>query len=230
MNLKQLNSTGRESFRAYLGALKAGEEPMVLPEMILSDDSQFESTHLVGELSLEEFPSRYAMGAHLVSLLSAYDLSELSGMDGLWDWVSLAWIDQLTKGKLDDEVNYIISGEYNRRYRHAVYFSWWLVYKYGSEAEFLLCKPPNTRGDLLEQLTSVQYLPNCHSFISAGRALYWDDDTKALKRGAGGKGAGSPRRFMAWIAQIELNYDLFEIGTQTLIEMLPAEFDRFKPV
>ena len=115
MNLKQLNSTGRESFRAYLGALKAGEEPMVLPEMILSDDSQFESTHLVGELSLEEFPSRYAMGAHLVSLLSAYDLSELSGMDGLWDWVSLAWIDQLTKGKVDDEVNYIISGEYNRR-------------------------------------------------------------------------------------------------------------------
>ena len=24
-----------------------------------------------------------------------------------WDWVSLAWIDQLAKGKVDDEVNYI---------------------------------------------------------------------------------------------------------------------------
>ena len=230
MNLKQLNSIGRENFRAYLGALKAGEEPMVLPEMILNDDSQVQPTELIGELSLEKFPTRYAMGVHLVNLLSNYEMSDLSGMDGLWDWISLKWIDQLTEAKVDEEATYVISKEYNRRYRHAVYFSWWLVYKYGSEAEFLLCKPPHTRGDLLEQLTSVQYLPNCKSFIRAGRALYWDDDKKALKKGAGGKGAGSPRRFMAWIAQIELNYDLFEIETQAVIDMLPAEFDRYKPV
>ena len=227
MILRELNETGRENFRSFVRALRAGEEPLMLVSSILEDEDQTDTTSLNAELSLEKFATRYDMGVHLVDLLSNSELSDLSGRDGLWDWIAMAWFDQLAGSKVDDEVNYILSEKHTRRYRHAVYFTWWLVNKYGADARFLLSNPPHKRGEVAEQILSVQYLPNCPSFIKTASALYWDADRQSLKRGSGGKGPGSPRRFMAWIAQIEVNYDLFEMSHHALAGMLPAEFEKF---
>ena len=41
--------------------------------------------------------------------------------------------------------------------------------------------------------------------------LYFDEEAKKIKKGAGGKEAGTPRRLMDFFRQIELNYDLLSI-------------------
>ena len=88
------------------------------------------------------------MGKNLVELLSSLELSDLSGREELWNWIAAAWFDQLTGAKVDDEVNYILSEKHTRRYRHAVYFTWWLVNKHGEDARYLLSNPPHSRGEV----------------------------------------------------------------------------------
>jgi hypothetical protein len=58
--------------------------------------------------------------------------------------------------------------------------------------------------------------------------LYFDPDKGRIKRGAGGKTAGTPRRLMSFFRQIEINFDLLSISAEQFWQMLPAEFDKFK--
>lgn len=58
--------------------------------------------------------------------------------------------------------------------------------------------------------------------------LYYDEEKQRIKRGAGGKEAGTPRRLMDFFRQIELNYDLGSITEARFWEMLPEEFAKFK--
>jgi hypothetical protein len=228
MVLRELNEIGRENFRAHIRALRSGDEPMTLTHSILTDETLSERSELDGELSVANFATRYDMGKHLVDVLSQYELSDLSGREGLWDWIALAWFDQLWDEKVREEINYVISQSHWHRPRHAIYFTWWLVNRYGEDAQYILSKPTSVRGDVAEQLLSVQSYPNYPSFIKTGKELYWDKEALALKPGTSSKGPGSPRRFRAWIGQIELNYDLFAMSSETLIEMLPSEFDKYR--
>ena len=231
MALRELNEFGTQCFQRYLDELRKGSDLTMTAEEILGREATTEATEFSDKLNTAPFASRYEMGCYLVDIFSGQQVSALISRDGLWNWIALTWLDQLKGGKLREDHNYIIGDQYSRamRYRHSVFMSWWLVKKYGETAKYLLSKPANVRGEVTEQLLSVQYYISCAGFINAGEQLYWDREACELKKGAGGKGAGSSRRFMAWIAQIELNYDLFEISTQTLMDLLPAEFDRFKP-
>ena len=58
--------------------------------------------------------------------------------------------------------------------------------------------------------------------------LYWNTKTEALKRGHAGKGAGSVRRFPVFINQISLTWDLNDISSEELLELLPSEYGRFR--
>ncbi|MFQ5653524.1 MAG: hypothetical protein ACE5GW_02190 [Planctomycetota bacterium] len=45
---------------------------------------------------------------------------------------------------------------------------------------------------------------------------------------AGGKGRGSARRLADLANQLDLTWDLHTMKAEELLEILPAEFDRFK--
>ena len=92
----------------------------------------------------------------------------------------------------------------------------------------LICGPVSKQGDLIEQLASRQELITNKSLIKAVTELYYNPSTGTNKRGAGGKGAGSPRRLAEVIDQYNLTWDLYAISPDEIIGLLPSEFDRFK--
>ncbi len=58
--------------------------------------------------------------------------------------------------------------------------------------------------------------------------MYWDEDTENLKRGAAGIGGGSARRLVRIIRQYQMTYDLNSMDGKEIVELLPAEFYKWR--
>ena len=101
-----------------------------------------------------------------------------------------------------------------------------LLHTLGKNADHLLCGPVSVHGDVREQLTSQQDMFSS-SFQAVARSLYFDDSTNGLKRGAGGKAAGSPRRLAKIRQQLDVTWDIDELAHEELLAKLPNEFGKF---
>lgn len=92
----------------------------------------------------------------------------------------------------------------------------------------VLCGDVGKMGDIVEQLASRQEMVTNPGVMRAATTLYVDEDTRTQKRGAGGKGAGSPRRLASVLKQFDLTWDLFTMTGDEIVAMLPGEFARFR--
>ena len=86
---------------------------------------------------------------------------------------------------------------------------------------------PSGEAEIREQLTSQQDMFN-RPFQRLARALYFDDRTGGLKKGVGGRGAGTPRRLAKVRQQFDVTWELEELEYQEVLAKLPREFDRFQ--
>jgi hypothetical protein len=233
MKLRRLNAEGKKAFVDLIATMKQEPTPNNSASELACDEALTEIMDHSAELSMKSFASRFDMALHIHDVLASIPQPKLMGDDGLWNWLALSYFDQICgkdkngNWKPDAQANYVRDLGF-LRYRHSVYLPWWLVGKYEQKARFLLSKEPSTRGEVIEQLTSVQYYPSCEGVMMAARELYWDHEAECLKKGSGGAGPGSPRRFQAVLSQVEINYDLFSIDKEVVLDLLPREFDRFK--
>jgi hypothetical protein len=164
---------------------------------------------------------------------SPYDL--LSNI-GLWAWLTYVLRDQLFD--VDNEGRRLVRefprwfpadpNDWQKAQRHLVRMPVLLLASLKENADHLLCGPLPTLPEIREQLTSQQDMFN-PTFQRVARALYFDDKRGALKRGAGGKTGGTPRRLAKVRKQLDVTWELDELEFERVIETLPAEFDKFKP-
>lgn len=154
---------------------------------------------------------------------------------GLWCWLAFVYRHQLFR---KDSKGFWQTGEMDRWYaspisnwrkaqRHLVRMPVHLFATFADDADHLLCGHPSRLPEIREQLTSQQSM-FAASFLRLGKMLYFDEDARQLKRGSGGKGPGSPRRLAQVRRQLDISWDLDELGPETVFEMLPSEFDRFR--
>ena len=80
----------------------------------------------------------------------------------------------------------------------------------------------------MEQIASRLELVTNKAIMSIATELYIDEETDLPKRGAGGKSGGSPRRLADIFNQFDLTWDLYYMDKDHILQMLPAEFDRFR--
>lgn len=233
MKAMRLNKAGRREFERMVESMRS-EQPAKEPMQILNDAYAVEELPFELEICEPGFKSRFEMGQHLVGALANVDRSTFLGDPGFWDWLALYWFDDLCPKKADDSrkkpsatPNYVMSEDYKRRYRHAIYVTWQLVEMHGDNAEFMLFKEPAVRGELTEQFMARQFYLSCDGVIQAAQRLYWDADLGRLKKGAGSKSFGSSRRLVAWLQQIEVTYDLFSMNADQLLALIPTEFNKF---
>ena len=97
----------------------------------------------------------------------------------------------------------------------------------------LLASPPHSPGDVVEQLASRQEYVTNNTVMQVATILYVSPEGR-IKAGAagGGRGGGRPgnvRRFVDFLNQLDLTWDLYGLEVDTLLDMLPSEFDRFRP-
>ena len=108
--------------------------------------------------------------------------------------------------------------------------TWQLVQRYGIDSQFMLCKDPTTRGEITEQLLGRQDLLSSEAAIRLASALYFDPVQGTFKKGAAArKSPGCISRYIAWLQQVQLTFDIYSMSKEELAALLPKEFDRYRP-
>ena len=187
-------------------------------------------------LALAEFETAKDMAQAVLDALGTANLFDLLPNAGLWAWLTFILRDQLFKRsgygtwKVGEIHRWYPSNpnDWQKGQRHLVRMPVLLLKSLGSNADHLLCGAPSVLPEIREQLTSQQDMFN-PAFQQVARVLYFDDATGGLKRGAGGKSGGTPRRLAKVRQQLDVTWDLEDLDPSRIIDRLPAEFSRFKP-
>jgi hypothetical protein len=175
------------------------------------------------------------MSEYLHGLIAQLGLSDPTRDKGLWAWLALLWFDQLAPAvrgsrKVGEQAKWLPESGW-KYYRHLVLGAY-LIYATNHDrpqrALALLHNPPHTPGELVGQLAATQDVAQSKAAIGAATTLYYDTDRGTMKRGAGGSGAGSPRRLRTVLDQLDRTFDLQSLNEDRLLALLPAEFDRYK--
>ncbi len=246
-SLRRLTDEGIDRFRSYLDRIGDGaKEP---PPLALLTDPVF-SEPVAGGVTLprdapeDVLRDRFTFGSWLKDLLAPLQQNTLPRDYRLWNWLSLRFFDQLCPVGGDGirrprrEEAYILDAAFShtKYYRHLVRMAWIAVSMHGEYGKVLL-KPRSvdgpplaSSGEIVEQLASRQSLFGNTTLIEGAYRLYFSEDEQRPRRGAGGSGAGSPRRLATIVQQLDLTYDLRECTPEQFISLLPKEFDRWKSV
>lgn len=232
MEIRKLTETGLAEFKKYILGRREGRD-IPVPKYLLDDQENSQSLNLAIEIENPSFNSRYEMGCYLTSLFDNKDIQPFIGDSGFWSWIALFWFDQLCPQKDEKffpskEYNYILSKNFRHRPRHSVYMTWQLVKQHGDDAHLMLCKEPSTRGEITEQMMSRQELLSSKGVVSLASRLYFDDKKQIFKKGAAArKSPGCVARYIIWLQQLQLTYDIFSMSKEELLTLLPKEFERF---
>lgn len=233
MKVKRLNEYGISEFERFINNCREGNYQNI-PMYLLEDKRSSEDIGINLNVDKSMFSSRYEIGAYLSSLLDGENIQQLIGDRGFWTWFGLYWFDQLcpkSKGgqlKPSMAYNYVLSNNYNHRPRHAVYMTWQLVDRYGEDVKFMLSKEPSTRGELTEQMMARQEILTSEGVIRLASSLYYDKNTGIFKKGAAArKSPGCVARYVSWLQQLQVTYDIFSMSKEDLKELLPKEFSKF---
>lgn len=227
--LYQFNAAGLDAFeKVFTGQI---DDSAINPM-----DSTL-AIHLPGTkpFSSAEFLTAKEMAEAVLASIGTANLFDLLPNAGLWAWLTFVMRDQLFKKGGDGTWKV---GEVHRWYpsnpndwqkgqRHLVRMPVLLLKSLGDTADHLLCSAASVLPEIREQLTSQQDMFN-PSFQQVARVLYFNDDTSTLKRGAGGKSGGTPRRLAKVRQQLDVTWDLEDLDAMKIIETLPVEFSRFK--
>jgi hypothetical protein len=237
MKLRRLNNQGIERLSVFLDSLTT-PEPQTPPYEILEDTATSEALSIDIEVEQRTFASRIEVARYVDDRFEGVESGGIERDHGMWAWLALWFFDTLcppgregvrkpgARARWIPEVN-----NFRRYYRHLLAGPY-LIYRAHRDdpdrAMILLCGPISTMGDIVEQLASRQELVTNRAVVGAATKLYYDAVRMTPRRGAGGKGPGSPRRLADILNQLDLTWDLYAMTSNDLMSKLPGEFDRFK--
>jgi hypothetical protein len=209
---------------------------MSLPDVRAKNPGELDMVMLVGDGLLSTYLKAKDMAEAILASIKNLSLYDLLPRTGLWAWLTFVLRDQLFSKSPDGTLKV---GEVHRWYpsnpndwqkgqRHLVRMPVLLLKSLGSSADHLLCGLPSILPEIREQLTSQQDMFNA-AFQQVARTLYFDNATGMLKRGAGGKSGGTPRRLATLRKQLDVTWDLEDLDPSDIVSRLPKEFGRFLP-
>ncbi|HEY8949460.1 MAG TPA: hypothetical protein VIM56_11295 [Rhizomicrobium sp.] len=234
--VRKLNDEGCRLFEQFVIAAKA--DPKIEPPFELLQDDRYSAPLSVEiPVSRREFKSRYELGAYLNTILAPLSARQFSRDQGLWNWLALYFFNQLWTPKKDGSrslgeiARYVLPAEYNynKYYRQLVREAWNFVRMHGELARVALTSPLHVRGEIAEQLASRQWTAGNSAILEAAGRLFIDAGGNS-KRGVAGKGRpGTARRLSDVVQQFDRTYDLSACDADKVLELLPAEFDEWRP-
>lgn len=241
MRIRMLNDAGIARMEEFLDSF-AGNPARSLDferdiRPILTDPACTEHAPNVVQADADErFSRRFDLAEYLHDRIPALGLSDPTREAGLWAWLALLWFEQLAPSgrsgrDIGERAKWIpVIGSGWRYYRHLVLGPYMLRAAHREAPHRVLSvlyNPPFQPGELYEQLVSTQAIAQSGAAIGVATLLYYDP-TKGLRPGAGGSGRGSPRRLRSVLGQFDRTFDLPSMTPESLLELLPREFDRFR--
>jgi hypothetical protein len=239
MKLRRFNPDGVTAFANYRARL-ALEPTLPPPVELLEDPALTEAIPGDVEVTPRSFANRMEAGVFLNELIDSASLNLPERDQGLWTWVTLFYFNEVCpadgQGRRDpqNEARLIAQVDnFQRFYRHLLLGPFLIVRAHRDRPEraiAFLCKPLWEPGEIVEQLASRKELVTNPAVAEVATALYYDRTKGSFKRGAGSSVRGAPRRLAALLNQLDLTWYLYGLGSQELLQLLPKEFDRFRPV
>lgn len=179
------------------------------------------------------FATRFELAMYLHPIVCATGVAEPLLESGMWEWLSLIWIDQLARSKsgaleVGEKARYLVL-EQRKRYRHLVLGPYEVYYHNRDnpqDAFCLLYTRPALPGELVGQLGAKLKVVQARAVVSAATKLYMSGTRH--RKGAMSKGRGSARRFNAVIEQLDRTFDLQSMSPTDFLQLLPTEFDSWK--
>lgn len=236
MKARRFTSKGLAEFQELVQRARelAPDKPVPpLDQQWLTADETGEATEY--ELPGHEpaFATKLEIGEFICSVVPDDHHETVRGDAALWSWLAARYFDQITaqRRKIKETRAYIAGISFQEFYRHLIlgpYYIYFMSRDNPDRVKVLLYDDPTTMNEVMVQFGSYQTLMQNRELQAVIQSLYFDETRQRTKRGAGGKTAGTPRRLMDFLRQIELNYDLGSIKADTFLAMLPAEFNRFR--
>lgn len=237
MKARRFTEIGLQVFAEFIQTARANHKARLpvdpVPGSLLSGSEFTELTDYELPDETQSFPDKLSIGL-LFTRVIPFGRNDEARIDvGLWSWFAAKYFDQITSNrkKIKEERAYLASISFQDFYRHLILGPYYLFFISQDDPErvrVLLYDEPTTMNEVMVQFGSYQTLMQNKELQSLIQKLYYDVANKRIKRGAGGKEAGTPRRLMDFFRQIELNYDLGSITEARFWEMLPLEFTKFK--
>lgn len=231
--LRCLTRDGMKEAYDAIARMRSGETSEIDLDVFMDPMLATGSGHRISPLETFLSESRWELAVKLYREFG--DRSE-GLMPGEWSWLALQFFDLLCpasngKRKVREDARYLLLPEdFRKAYRHLLAgpFLLFMAHRdHPEEIRGLLATRPDAPGEVYEQLASRKFLITSRAVVSVATRLYLDPSTGRLKRGAGGDRAGTPRRLGDVLQQFDKTYDLQAMTPETLIELLPGEFDRF---
>ena len=175
--------------------------------------------------------------AEYIDSLSPSITASLADDWALWSWLGMFHLSDIITPQRRSRVSaehetFVLEphGQQARgRYRHYLWMSWRLATHYGDEARFSLDRDITEIGEITRQTTNS---PRVFNSVAVAR-LIWAlfTDGHRLKRGAVNKtGRGTLRHLLRVLGQLERTYDVYGMELEALLDVLPADFDRWMAV
>ena len=186
------------------------------------------------ELEQIEFVSRFEMGRYLDNKIEVKDLTTFRN-GSLLNWISAFYFSNIS-GKKKAPESYFFENRYDSYYRHFIRSCWYLYHTLGEDSEWLLLGKTSIWPDIIEQVTSKQYvIENKKEIIKTAQRLYCITDENGIlthrhKEKINSKRAGDIRRFTSiWLRQIQKNYYINNLSSDEIFALLPKgdEFDHW---
>ena len=207
-------------------------------DLLLQDTRSCDTLDVVIDVVPAQFPTRLAVAEHLYNLLDQAGLTGLDSDQGLWTWLSAFYFEQLcppNRGPGERARWVPAINDFRSYYRHLLAGPYQIYRAHRDDplrAMVLLATPPHLPGDVVEQLASRQEFVTNSTVMQVATTLYVSEDG-SIKTGAGGGGRngggpGNVRRLVHLLNQLDLTWDVYSLTVDTLLDMLPAEFDRFR--
>ncbi|MBW1799888.1 MAG: hypothetical protein JRJ85_04080 [Deltaproteobacteria bacterium] len=239
MEVRRLTEKGIEAFRKYLSKLRSGStvDP---PDGLLADSDASAPVPGNAEVVKRTFATRLDMAGYLDEALSGLKIDGIETDVGLWSWLSIVYFDQVCPRRKDGTIRpgrdyrHLLEPNYRRWHRHLLagaYMSY-SVYGLGENlGKLILYSPPSVESRFYHELASRQNLITNPGVMEAVNLLYFHEKEKKPKPAALSQKQkpGTFFRFIDVIQQLDLTYDLYSMTGEEVLELLPFEFDRWRP-
>lgn len=239
IRVRKFNRVGIERMINFTDSLKSYAPNSDPPYSLLSDNTctaMFEYEVFVTD---KVFRTRYELAEYFNTVFSEQSGCSFKYIErdqGIWTWLTLFFFEVISKRNKEGRwqggsiVNWIPHfEEWNKYYRHLLAGPSRVYNAHIDNPDVtrvLLANPPDTPGEVYEQLASrMEYATN-PEVLKTASILYLNRDGK-LKRGAAGKEGGSSRRLAQILSQLDVNWDLLSMTAEEIISMLPGEFSKF---
>jgi len=235
--IRRFTDKGVNDFRNYLADLRAGSTAPP-PFQLLRDPDTSEPLNDRRHVTQRIFSTRLVLARYLEDVLSGIEREDIETDIHLWSWLSLFYFDQVCPAarngirKPGRDYRHIFDPGYPYGHNHLLFGAYlvYSVYQLGNElCRLLLYTPPNIESGYHHQLAQRQSMVTNRGVMSAAAKLYFDYRKNKPKFGAIPKNKpGTLYRFIDVIQQLDLNYDLYSMSGNQILDLLPLEFNNWK--